>query len=96
MNLDVDFDFEAGEVEKHRVAFRWNQMWGVARITVDGDEVLHERHFWGFKRIRQYTASFGKNEVHKLVIEKSLQMPHGGFRKQMFRVSVDGEVVGEY
>jgi hypothetical protein len=53
MGLDVEFEFEVGESERHRVAFHWRQVWGYARITVDGVEALREKHPFGYKTTRR-------------------------------------------
>src|SRR4051812_38585313 len=95
--LDVDFALTVGESEKHQVEFRWRQLWGNAFFSVDGVEVLHERHAWDWKRIRRYSLSVGAPEVHVhcLTVEKMARRIRGGSQKQRFRVFVDGALVGE-
>jgi hypothetical protein len=42
MGLDIDFAFEVGDQERHRVAFHWGQLFGRVRITVDDVEVVQQ------------------------------------------------------
>jgi len=96
--LDVDFAFDVGESEHHHVAFHWGSFWGVARVSVDGIEVLRDRHTFGTRTeiVRKYEVSVGTTEVHNVVIEKTKRSVVGGFRKSSFRAFVDDKVVGEY
>ena len=98
MNLDIDFEFEVGEGEKHQVAFHWGQFWGKVRISVVGVEVVQQSHPFTFRSAttRKFEFSVGQSEVHPVVIEKSKQRFLGGARKQKCRAFVDGELVGEY
>jgi hypothetical protein len=97
MILGADFTFDIGVTEKHHVRFRWGQWWGLARITVDGLEVLRERHNFG-PSIRRYEVSVGESEVHSVVIEKVRPFNDifAGFSKMTFRLIVDGDLVAEY
>ena len=94
--LDVDFALTVGESEKHQVEFRWRQTWGDAFFSLDGVEVFHERHPFGWKHIRRYALSVGTSEVHCLTVEKTARRIYAGYRKQRFLVFVDGALVGEY
>ena len=38
----LDFDFEVGESERHNVAFKWDQLWGPMKISVDGKPVIRK------------------------------------------------------
>ena len=40
MGLDIDFTFDVGDEERHRVDFHWGQLFGRVRITVDDHEVM--------------------------------------------------------
>lgn len=96
MKVDVSFEFEVGESEKHLVDFTWGQWWGDARISVDGREVLRERHPFGLKTVKRYEVTVGESETHEVVIEKTRPLLVAGFRKQAFRAFVDDVQVGEY
>jgi hypothetical protein len=91
-----DFDFEVGSVEKHLVTFHWGQWFGLATIEVDGVEVDHERHMYGTSLTRHYEVSVGASEPHAVRIEKTRKRFLGGYRRQTFKVFVDGKLVGEH
>jgi hypothetical protein len=98
MGLDIDFAFEVGEEEKHRVEFHWGQLFGRVRVTVDDVEVVqHNRpQMLRSSARREFAFSVGQDEVHAVVIEKISHRFLGGARKQKCRAFVDGELVGEY
>jgi hypothetical protein len=96
VKLDVDFEFEVGVSERHLVSFHWDQMWGIARVCVDGVEIFRERHIFGFKKTRRYETTVGDSEAHAVVIEKSMKPVAGGYRKQKFTIYVDDVLVGEH
>jgi hypothetical protein len=99
MGLDIDFAFDVGEQEKHRVAFHWGQLFGRARITVDFMKVMEENQavrLRGTKATRKFEFSVGDAEVHEVLIEKTRKRFLGGARKQACRAFVDGELIGEY
>ena len=85
-----DFDFEVGGVEKHLVTFHWGQWLGLATIKVDDVEVEHERHIFGTPLTRNYEVSVGASE------RKDPKALLAGYRRQTFKVFVDGELVGEH
>jgi hypothetical protein len=99
MGLDIDFEFEVGEAEKHRVAFHWGQLLGRVNIRVDGEEVVQKNQaitFFRSPKTRRFEFSVGQEEVHPVVIEKTAARFLGGARKQKCRAFVDGALVGEY
>jgi len=98
MGLDIDFAFDVGDQEKHRIAFHWGQLFGRVRVTVDDVEVVqHNRAFsFGSTVPRKFEFSVGQSEVHAVVIEKTSPRFLGGARRQKCRAFVDGELVGEY
>jgi hypothetical protein len=99
MGLDIDFEFDVGEEEKHRVAFHWGQLWGKLRITVDGVEVVQKNQPFSLFRstkVRKFEFSVGEPESHAVVIEKTKPRFMGGARRQRCRAFVDGELYGEY
>jgi hypothetical protein len=98
MFLDIDFAFEVGDEEKHRVEFHWGQLFGRVRITVDDVEVVQRNRPLAFKSThrRKFEFSVGQDEAHEVVIEKVSHRFLGGARKQKCQAFVDGELVGEY
>ena len=98
MGLDIDFAFEVGDEEKHRVAFHWGQLYGRVRVTVDDVEIVqhHRPVLFGSTARRKFAFSVGQHEVHDVVIEKISHRFLGGARKQTCHAFVDGELVGEY
>ena len=68
----------------------------MAHISVDGTEVLHEKHPFGVRITRRYAVQTGRTEVHDVVVEKSKRKLYGGFRKQSFNVYVDGTLIHTY
>jgi hypothetical protein len=98
MFLDIDFAFEVGDEETHRVAFAWGQLFGRVRITVDDVEVVQHNRPVVFRSTarRKFEFSVGQHEVHEVVIEKISHRFLGGARKQQCQAFVDGKLVGEY
>jgi hypothetical protein len=98
MGLDIDFAFDVGEQENHRVAFHWGQLLGRVRITVDDMRVVEKNQAISLRspRTKKFEFSVGQHEVHHVVIEKTRKRFLGGARKQDCRVLVDGEVVARH
>jgi hypothetical protein len=98
MGLNIDFAFDVGTDEKHRVTFHWGQLWGHIRIAVDGVEVMAKNRAinLGSTRTRKFEFSVGHPEVHAVVIEKVSKRVFAGARRQKCRAFVDGELIGEY
>jgi hypothetical protein len=98
MGLNIDFAFNVGTEEKHRVAFHWGQFWGKLRITVDDIEIVVKNRAinLGSTRTRKFEFEVGHPEVHAVVIEKIAPRVLAGARRQTCRAYVDGELVGEY
>jgi hypothetical protein len=97
MRLDIDFGFDVGEEERHRVEFHWGQMFGRVRITVDDVEVVEQNQAvnLGSTKLRKFEFPVGTEEKHHVLIEKEARFL-GGARKQKCRAFVDGELIGEY
>ncbi len=98
MHLDIDFSFEVGEQERHRVAFHWGQLWGRVSIKVDEIRVVEKNQAFTLRtpQTRKFEFSVGEAEVHHVVIEKTRKRVLGGARKQVCKVLVDGTEVAEY
>jgi hypothetical protein len=97
--LDIDFAFEVGDTEKHRVAFHWGQLFGRVRITVDYVEVVGENKAVRLTSplVRKFEFKVGTNEQHAVRIEKIRKRgPLAGALRQTCRAYVDDELVGEY
>ena len=93
----LDFEFEVGESERHNVAFRFDQLWGPLKISVDGEA--------GHPEVRDvlvcgvpsgYEFSVGSNEPHQVRIEKTRKALVGGFQAQECVAYVDGQEIGRY
>jgi hypothetical protein len=60
MKSDATFELAVGSSEKHQVVFDWAQFWGVAKIRVDGVEVLRERHVFGGRKTMRFEVPVGQ------------------------------------
>jgi hypothetical protein len=98
MGLDIDFAFDVGQEEVHRVAFHWGQLLGRVRITVDFVRVVEQNQAVRLRSsvTRKFEFTVGQTEVHDVLIEKTRKRFLGGARKQSCRAYVDGALVGEY
>ena len=92
----LDFEFEVGEAERHRVHFHWNQFWGISEIDVDGRKVIRKVRPFGFAITSRYRFTVGERERHEVLIEKKRPLLYAGFRPQVVRVFIDGQFVSEY
>jgi hypothetical protein len=94
----MKFKLEVGDQEKSQIEFSRNFFTGSMQTFVDGRRVAHEsalspRTQFSFRRKRRYEFAVGKTETHRVVIEKERPLLLAGFRKQTYRVFVDGQVV---
>jgi hypothetical protein len=98
VGLNIDFEFQVGDTEQHRVAFHWGQLFGRVRISVDDVEVVGENKAVRLTSpaVRKFEFSVGDTERHDVVIEKIRKRFLGGARKQSCRAFVDGGLIGEY
>jgi hypothetical protein len=92
----MNFEFEVGDAERHRVHFSYDQFWGTVRIDVDGRRVIRDLRLFSFSTTKRYRFTVGEQERHQVLIEKTRPWMAAGFRKQSCRVFVDGRAVGEY
>jgi hypothetical protein len=92
----LEFEFEVGEAERHRVHFVFDQFWGTVRISVDGKRVIRDLRLFSFSTTKRYRFTVGDQERHEVVIEKTRPVMVAGFRPQVGRVFVDGRLAGEY
>ena len=92
----LDFEFEVGEAERHRVHFVFDQFWGSVTIGVDGRRVTRDFRLFSLSTTKRYRFTVGDQERHEVLIEKTRPVVAAGFRPQVARVFVDGRPVGEY
>ena len=92
----MDFAFEVGDVEKHTVAFHFNQFWGNLKITVDGRTVKRDFRVWSFTLVKRYTIAVGESELHHVVIEKERKLLLAPIRPTEYRILVDGRLAHTY
>jgi hypothetical protein len=96
MERHLDFEFEVGESERHKVAFHFDQLWGPLVISVDGKKVVKKLGMFSLKRTGSYEFSVGTNELHEVRIEKTRKALVGGFQAQECVAYVDGQEAGRY
>jgi len=94
------FTLEVGDREKSKIEFCRNYFTGALRALVDGRRIALQSPFspfthFSFTRKRHYEFSVGKTETHEVVLEKERPLLIAGFRRQTYRVFVDGELVHE-
>src|SRR5271168_706977 len=58
----LEFEFEVGESERHSVAFRFDQLWGPLKISVDGNPVIKKFEMFTLRPTRHYEFSVGSSE----------------------------------
>ena len=92
----MNFTFEVGNQEKHLVTFDFNRFWGNLKITVDNEAVIKDIQFISLSLVKQYRFNVGDTESHNILIEKERKLFFAGFRKQKYRVFVDGKLLNEY
>ena len=86
MGLQFTVDVDNSRIEVYRNPLLWT-----LRILVDGKVVVKDYPWWP-KRIRSYAFAVGR---HNVVVEHMQPSWPGGFRLQMYRFYVDGELVRE-
>jgi hypothetical protein len=85
--------FEVGTGEKHRVDFRFDQMWGGLTISVDGVPVKRDLRIFSVSLVKTYELTVGQTESHVVRIDKTRVLFFAGFRRQVVRAYVDGQLV---
>ncbi len=96
----MKFKVEIGDKEKSKIEFSRNNFTGAMVALVDGQRVAQQSPFslfthFSFVKKRRYEFSVGKAEMHKVVLEKERPWLVAGFRRQTYRVFVDGHLVHE-
>ncbi|HEX4057742.1 MAG TPA: hypothetical protein VHX87_05440 [Galbitalea sp.] len=85
--------FDVGNHEKHRVEMRFDQMWGSLSISVDGQPVKRDLRMFSVSLVKTYELTVGQDEKHDIRIDKTRALWFAGFRPQVVRAYVDGQLV---
>jgi hypothetical protein len=92
----MQFWFDVGTHEVHRVAFSFDKVWGRLVITVDGRPAVDQIRMFSVQLVKRYELTVGAQERHHVVIEKERKLFFAGFRPQTYRVLIDGQLVNTY
>jgi hypothetical protein len=93
--FNIAFDFEVGQREKHRVGFYYSQFWGNVRISVDGEVKRTDLRIFSLSLVKSYRFTVGTTELHEVQIDKNRALFFAGFRPQIVRAFVDGQIVAQ-
>jgi len=85
--------FDVGVVERHRVDFAWDQMWGNVTINVDGVPLQHDLQMFSVSLVKSWDFPVGVTEVHQVRIEKHRALFFSFARPQPILAFVDGQFV---
>jgi len=89
----MQFSFNVGVDEKHRVDFSFDQFIGNLQILVDGQTAVKDFRMFSLSLTKRYEFSVGEQERHDVVIEKKRKLFLAGLRPQQYRIFVDGKLV---
>lgn len=92
----MQFWFDVGASEVHRVAFSFDKFWGRLVITVDGVSVVDQVRLFSLRLVKRYELVVGAREQHRVTIEKRRKLFFAGFRPQTYQVFIDGQLVRSY
>jgi hypothetical protein len=92
----IDFSFEVGDKEKHRVHFSFDQVLGRLIIDVDGVAVVNEVRLFSLSTTQRYQFTVGTEERHDVIIDRERKLLLAGVRPQVCRVCIDGRAAGPY
>jgi hypothetical protein len=92
----LDFEFDVGEHERHRVRYSYDQFWGPWKLEVDNRTVHRGIRGLSFRTRKSYRFEVGELERHEVVIEIRRAWIYAGMKPQFCRVYVDGKLVGEH
>lgn len=92
----MQFWFDVGVREVHRVAFSFDKWSGVLVIAVDGVPAINQLRMFSLQLTQRYQLTVGVQERHDVVIEKRRKLFLAGFRPQMYQVFIDGQPVQRY
>jgi hypothetical protein len=91
--VPVKFSFDVGE---HDIDFSFNQFWGNLSIAVDGVPRKRDFRIASLQLVKRYELTVGETGRHAVVIEKERKRMFAGFRKQKYRVFIDGQLAQEH
>lgn len=92
----MEFAFDVGTTEKHRVQLQYNQFLGIMHISVDGEIAVKDWRLYDTQLTQVFRLSVGRTETHDVRIEKTRKLFSGGTRKQTYKVFIDGQLVEEH
>jgi len=89
----MQFSFNVGVNEKHRVDFSFDQFIGNLQILVDGQTAVKDFRMFSLSLTKRYEFSVGEQERHDVVIEKKRKLFLAGLRPQSYKIFIDGKLV---
>ena len=92
----MQFSFNVGVNEKHRVDFSFDQFMGNVDILVDGQSAIKDFRMFSLSLTKRYEFTVGVEEQHAVVIEKKRKLFLAGLRPQQYRIFIDGQLVQTY
>lgn len=92
----MQFEFNVGTQEPHKVQFSFDQFRGDLKILVDGNPAVQDLRMFSLSLVKRYEFNVGTHEPHKVTIEKERKLLLAGLRKQKYRVFVDGKLIQSY
>lgn len=92
----MEFEFDVGTVEVHRVHLRYDQTGGRIVISVDGQPVVDEVRLVSLSTKKAYRFKVGIQEQHDVRIQKERKVLLAGARPQTAKVWIDDQFIGAY
>ena len=92
----MQFSFNVGVNEKHRVDFSFDQFIGNLEILVDGQAAVKDFRMLSISLTKRYEFMVGIQEQHAVAIEKKRKLFLAGLRPQQYRIFIDGQLVQTY
>ena len=93
----MQFEFEVGDTEKHRVQFRRDRWSGNVTIKADDQCIVSTGgQAFSFQLVREYNFTLGEAEEHTVRIEHSWPLLVAGSHEHTYRVFVDGHTIQEH
>lgn len=92
----MEFSFDVGAAEPHRVDFVFDQAYSLLAIRVDGALRVKKSMMFSPRLTHRFKLAVGSQERHSVVIEKKRHLLLGAFRRQQYRVLIDDRLAHEY
>jgi hypothetical protein len=92
----LDFEFDVGDHERHRVHYSYDQFWGPWKVEVDGRIVLKGVRMMSWRLRKSYRFQVGELERHEVVLELTREGYYAGIRPQNCRVFIDGNFIEQH